>query len=179
MPVCSVHSAFTAGILPGGTQYITGELVFPTAPNTATVVLSPNIYSTGTYVLFDYSESTSSNPVQNLSQMILDISLLVLVQSATAVNDSSRKRVLVTLYGKSDNGVQYVDGTLDISTGVIIELDAALYASSGTYTLFTFTTFVGSVSNLTIVPPNGRYVDTSVSPNGCAIVGNTLTVTLI
>ncbi|MBU6287587.1 MAG: hypothetical protein KGS10_05440, partial [Chloroflexi bacterium] len=169
MPICSVHRAvpYVSPIL-DGTQYLTGALVLPSSPSTATVWLSNNVYATGTYALFDYSASTAPTPVTNLSQLVVDVTDLLYVGSASVTNDTGLRQVLMTLYGKSDNGTQYVDGTLTISGPIVIEMSEVMHASPGTYVLFEYGSLVGSITNITILPPGGRSVDTGVSPNGCA-----------
>lgn len=163
----------------GGTQYITGELVFPASPGTATVILSASIYGTGIYCLFDYSASESATPVQNLSQMVVDISNLDFAGSYSITDDADLKKVLITINSKYDNGTQYVDGVLTIGGPITITLSGITHGTAGTYTLFSYNSLVGSISDITIVPPSGRYIDSRVSPNGCAIVNNTITVSLI
>lgn len=81
----------------------------------------------------------------------------------------------------SDNGTQFVSGTLNISAPTNIYLSSDLYGTAGKYKLFDFTggSFTGSITNITIFPPAGRSVNTGVSPNGCAIAGSTITVSLI
>lgn len=191
MPIVSVHryvipSSPSISYLTNGVQYIDNVLTLPSSPDTATVFLGRNVYSSGTYALFDYSGSLAGTPiVGSLSQVSVDISDLVavgIVSSASALtNDTTNKVITVTLNASSTNGTQYVEGTLTISSPMTIHLAAELYGTPGTYILFSYGSFVGSVSNITIVPPTGRSVDTSVSANGCANdVGNSrITVTLL
>jgi hypothetical protein len=165
-----------------GAQYIDNVLTLPTAPDTTTVALSREIYNTGTYVLFDYRASSAPTPVVgSVTQIVLDTSDLIVASGGTVSNDTANKLIIVTLVGSPDNGTQFVDGVLDISAPTTIYLSADLYNTAGTYTLFDFTggSFVGSITNITIVPPGGRAINTGVSPNGCALVGNTITVSLI
>lgn len=178
MPIVSVHKN-EVSYSTAGAQYILDEVHFPTAPDVATVYLSRNIYSPGRFVLFDYSESSSLTPVNNFSQLAVDISDLPSVSSYSLSNDTFNKCIVVSLVGSLDNGTQYVEGTLTISNPISIHLSSTLYVGPGTYTLFTYGTFVGSVTNITIYPPPGLYVDTSISPNGCAISGSSITVKLI
>lgn len=178
MPIASVHRV-QPDYNYAGAQYIVNELVFPASPGTATVYLGSSVYSTGTYVLFDYTQSTSATPVTNFAQLQVDITDLLLASAATLYNDTANKVITVTLTANTDNGTQYVDGTLTISSPMTIYLDADLYGSAGTYTLFSYGSFVGSITNITIVPPPSRVIDTSVSANGCAISGSTITVKLL
>jgi hypothetical protein len=182
MPLISNHRVGPDSqyIRSGGTQYITGELVFPAAPGSATIMLNAEFYQTGTYVLFDYSASVSANPVQNLSRLYVEVSGLPNFSGSVVVtNNTITKQILVTIYGNSNNGTQYVDGTLTISGPITITLSAFTHGAPGTYTLFSYGSLVGSITDITIVPPTGRSVDTTVSPNGCAISGSTITVKLI
>lgn len=180
MPISSGHrSVAVVSPLLDGTQYITGELVLPSSPDTATVWLSSGIFSTGTYALLDYTASVSLTPVTNLSQLTVDVSDLLYAGSATLTDNTGLRQVLMTLYGKPDNGTQYVTGTLTISGPIVIEMSDVMHASPGTYVLFEYGSFVGSITNITILPPGGRSVDTGVSPNGCADTGTTITVTLV
>jgi hypothetical protein len=48
------------------------------------------------------------------------------------------------------SGTIAVTGTLDISSGVIVELRNPPFNQTGVWTLFTFGSLVGSVSNITI-----------------------------
>lgn len=179
MPVCSQHRAFPwVDYRTEGTQYIDGEVIFPSS-GTTTVYLSRDIYASGVYRLFDYSASTSSSPVQNLSNLTIDISDLLLASAATIANDAARKVVTVELTALTSNGTQYIDGTLNIAGPVSVYLAEDLYGTAGTYVLFEFVSLSGSVANLTVYPPVGRRLDTSVSGNGCAISGSTITCTLI
>lgn len=179
MPVCSQHRTLPyAGYIFDGTQYIEGELVFP-ASGTTTVFLSREIFNTGQYALFDYSASSSGTPVQNLGNLTLDISDLLLAGSYSIADDPAQKIVVATLYASASNGTQYVDGTLTISGPVTITLAPELYATAGTYVLFEYGSLAGSISDLIISPPPGRQVDMSVSANGCAVVGSTITLTLV
>jgi hypothetical protein len=163
-----------------GVQYIENVLTLPTAPDTATIYLGRYTYSGGTYALFDYSTSTAGTPiVGDLAQVVVNTSDLFLASSGTLANDTTFKIITVTLTSKADNGQQFVDGTLTIGGPMTISLHRNLYGSAGTYTLFAFGTLVGSITDITIVPPSGLSVDTSVSPNGLAVVGSTITVTLV
>lgn len=165
-----------------GSQYIENVLTLPTAPDTSTIFLGREVYNTGTYVLFDYSESTSGTPVTgSLSQVTVDVSDLPWASSATLANDTARECITVTIQGAATNGTQYITGILNISAPMTIYLSYQLFASAGTYTLFDYSagSFVGSITNITVVPPAGRFIDTSVSPNGCATSGSTITVKLL
>jgi hypothetical protein len=185
MPIVSVHRWVSGSpYLEGGTQYIENVLTLPTSPDTTTIYLANNVFTEpGDYVLFDYSESTAPTPVVgDLSQVIIDVSDLLLSDNYLLTNNTSEKKIILTLYGKADNGTQYINGTLNISSPMTIYLDATLFRSSGTYTLFDWSgggSFTGSITNITIIPPSGRAVDTGVSPNGCAVSGSTITVKLI
>ena len=166
-----------------GTQYIENEITFPTAPDTTTIYLSEDLYTyPGKYVLFDYSESTSLTPVSgDLSQVNIDISDLSLSTSYKLFNSISEKKIILQLQGRLDGGTQYINGTLTINDPVTIYLDSKVF-SYGTYTLFDWSgggSFSGSITNITIIPPTGYFVDKNVSPNGCAISGSTITVKLV
>jgi hypothetical protein len=171
----------------GGTQYIENTITFPTAPDSATIYLSDDVFfETGDYVLFDYSQSASPTPVLgSISTVNFDLSDLTLSDYAFLTNKTLEKKIILTLRGRSNVGTQYITGVLNISSPMTINLGTVMFNSAGTYTLFNWnesvepTPFVGSISNITIVTPPGRTVDTSVSPNGCAISGNTITVKLI
>jgi hypothetical protein len=179
MPVCSQHRTFPyAGYIFDGTQFIDNEVVFP-ASGTTTIHLSRDIFGTGQYALFDYSASSSATPVQNLSNVVLDISDLILATSYTLVDDPAQNVIVATLFADPNNGTQYIDGTLTISGQTLIWLAPELYATAGTYTLFSYSALVGSISDIVIIPPPGRQVDTTISANGCAISGTTITVTLV
>lgn len=186
MPVISVHRWASAGssYLSGGTQYIENVLTLPTSPDTTTIYLSNDVFTEpGDYVLFDYSESTAPTPVVgNLSQVIIDVSELMLSDNYLLTDNTGEKKIILTLYGKADNGTQYINGTLNISAPMTINLSPSLFRTSGTYTLFDWSgggSFTGSITNITIIPPSGRSVDTGVSPNGCAVSGSTITVKLV
>lgn len=56
----------------------------------------------------------------------------------------------------NSSGTIAVSGTLDVSSGVTVEMRNPPFSSAGTWTLFTFGTLVGSVSNITIVNLTGR-----------------------
>lgn len=171
----------------GGTQYIENTITFPTAPDTATIYLSEDIfYETGDYVLFDYSESSAGTPVLgDVAQVNFDTSDLTLSDFAYLTDKPAEKKVILTVRGKADGGTQYITGVLNISAPMTINLGPILFNAPGTYILFDWTEsvevtpFVGSITNITVVPPAGRAVDTSVSPNGCAISGDTITVKLV
>ena len=190
MPIIKVGNANYLGenyYRSGGTQYIENTITFPTFPDTATIVLSNDIfYITGEYVLFDYSESSAPTPVSgSVGQVIFDTSNLSLSDYAYLTDKPSEKKIILTVRGKADNGTQYITGVLDISNPILINLGNILFNAPGTYTLFDWTEsveptpFVGSITNITVVPPPGRAIDTFVSSNGCAISGSTITVTLI
>ncbi|MBU6287404.1 MAG: hypothetical protein KGS10_04475 [Chloroflexi bacterium] len=179
MPVLSVHRVTPyVSYLADGTQYIENEVVFP-ASGTTTIYLSREIFGCGSYVLFDYTASSSANPVQNLGNLALDISDLLLAGSYSITNVPTQKVVIATLNANPSNGTQYVEGTLNLSGATTIVLAPELYATPGTYVLFEYGSLVGSITNITILPPGGRSVDTGVSPNGCADTGTTITVTLL
>lgn len=186
MPIKSYRSVKRREIFrTEGTQYIRGVLTLPTYPDTATIYLSPDVYKyPGTFIVFDYSKSTASTPVQgDLAQVSVDGTGLVYSNTVgPLVNHEDRKVITVTLSNTSapsNNGTQYIDGTLTINSPMTVELAADLFGAPGTYILFSYATFVGSITNITIIPPPGRFIDTSVSPNGCAISGSTITVKLV
>lgn len=165
------------------TQYIDTSLTLPSGGADVTVKLGPLVFSEpGSYVLFDYSESTSVTPISgDSSKLILDGSDLINASNPALVHSVSERKIYVNLLGVSSNGTQFIDGDLSIGIhSVNIYLSPELYRAPGTYVLFSFGgTLFGSISSLVIWPSAGRSVDTSVSPNGCALVGNTITITLI
>lgn len=179
MPISTVHKAKPyLDYIYEGTQFIDNEVIFPVM-GTATVDLPAELYGTGTYVLFDYSTSTATNPVQNLHNLALDLSYLYLADNYSIDNNPAQKVVLATLYGKPTNGTQYVKGTLTINGPFEIYLSTDMFAAPGTFILFTYGSFVGSTSYITVYPPPGREVDTTISPNGVLDTGTSITVTLI
>jgi hypothetical protein len=163
------------------TQYVDASLALPSAGADVTVNLGPLVFfEPGPYVLFDYSQSTAVTPFTgDSSKLALDGSDLVSASSPSLVHSVSERKIYVGLLGVASNGTQFVDGTLTIGGSTTIYLAAELYRAPGTYTLFSYTTLVGSITNLIIVPSAGRSIDTSVSANGCAAVGSTITVTLV
>lgn len=184
MPLVSFHRVKrTVLYFDEGTQFIHNVLTLPTSPDTATLQLGSVVYTRpGVYAIFDYSNSTAGTPVVgDIAQVIIDDSALVGMDAGPLVNDTARKIITCTLTPNSSytQGTQYVDGNLNISASTTIHLSIDIFGGPGTYTLFTFGTFTGSITNITIVPPAGRVVDTGVSPNGCAISGSTITVTLL
>jgi hypothetical protein len=190
MPVIKVANSNYLGenyYRQGGTQYIENTITFPTSPDTATIYLSNDIYYvTGEYVLFDYTESSAGTPVLgNIAQVNFDTSDLILSDYAYLTDKPAEKKIILTVRGKADNGTQYITGVLDITAPITISLGNTLFNSPGTYTLFDWTEsveptpFVGSITNITVVPPPGRAIDTLVSSNGCAISGSTITVKLV
>ena len=84
----------------GGTQYIENEITFPTAPGIFTIYLYPSTYpGPGKYILFDYSSSNSNTPVLgDINQVTFDISLLTNVNSWTLNNNTSAKKIILTLF---------------------------------------------------------------------------------
>lgn len=179
MPINSVHKSKSyVDYIYEGTQFIDNEVIFPSV-GTGIVDLPRNMFGTGTYALFDYSTSTAIAPVQNLSNCVLDISDLLLADAWSLYDDTARKVVTATLYGRPTNGTQYVEGTLTINGPFTIYLSLEMFAATGTYVLFTYGSFVGSTDYVTVVPPPGREIDTSVSPNGVMDTGNSITVTLV
>lgn len=144
-------SAFIAG----GTQYIDGQL---TISGSTTVVLSSDIYSaTGDYILFDYTNGTFPGGQSALGSLVFNDSALLLSGVQAVTDDPINKRVVLSLASRATNGTQYVEGVLDISGSLSIFLNATLYATAGTYTLFDWTG-TGSfptpaqVSNITCYP---------------------------
>jgi hypothetical protein len=187
MPVTSVHRVKFITYPEykyEGTQYITGVLTLPTSPDTTTVYLGGDLYRyPANYVLFDYSESTEVTPlVGSISQIVLDTSDLdspLLSGSATLIHDTVNKKIIAALGAESTVGTQYIDGVLTINSPMTITLSSDLYSVAGTYVLFDWsssvdpTPFVGSVSNISVVPPAGRIV------SSLQVVGNTITIVLI
>jgi hypothetical protein len=100
MPIISVHRWAPLTDVTGGTQYIENVLTLPTSPDTTTIYLSNSVYTqTGYYTLFDYSESTSLNPVVgDLSQVIIDTSDLLFPANYILTNDTAEKKIILTLY---------------------------------------------------------------------------------
>ena len=163
------------------TQHIDTALTLPSAGSDVTVYLGPNAFSEpGAYVLFDYSKATSATPLTgDTTKLVLDGTGLINASSPALVHSVSERKIYINTLGVATNGTQYIDGTLTISGPTTIYLAPELYRAPGTYTLFSYTTLSGSISDITIVPSAGRSVDTSVSANGCAISGSTITVTLV
>jgi len=187
MPIVSSHrTGASSKYLTGGTQYINDQLVLPPSGST-TFYLSPTIFTRpGSYVLFDYLGSANPTPISgSLSSISIDLTGFntALFSGTYSITDvTGEKKVILTLFTNANAGTQYVNGELTINSSVTLYLSSTLYNTAGTYILFDWSgggSFTGSVSNLFIVPPPGRAVDTGVSSNGCAISGSTITVTLI
>lgn len=70
------------------------------------------------------------------------------------------------------NGTVVVEGTLDISAGIIFEMNNPPYTSTGTWTLFTFGTLVGTVGNITLAN------NTAFTPSNLRVSGNSILVDL-
>lgn len=70
------------------------------------------------------------------------------------------------------NGTIVVSGTLDISAGVEVELNNPPFNATGTWTLFTFGTLVGSAGNITLVN------NTAFTPSNLRVDGNSILVDL-
>lgn len=161
-----------------GHQYVDGVLTLPTLPSTITVSLGGDVYVyPGEYVLFTYDSL-----VGDVGSIVLDTSDLTSAYVsgvASILHQAGQKRILVLVNGAATNGTQYVEGTLTISGPTQITLDDVLYGGPGTYTLFSYGSLSGSITDLVIIPPTGRSVDKTVSPNGCAISGSTITLTLV
>jgi hypothetical protein len=179
MPVVSVQRVPPAPVAPSdaGQQFVDGLLTLPTLPATTTVYLDGDVYFyPGEYVLFSYGSLSG-----DVGAITLDITGLTsgFTDSAYLVHQPTQSRILVVVTGATTNGTQYVEGTLTIGGPTQIVLDADLYGGPGVYTLFSFGSLVGSVSDLVIVPPAGRFPDASISPNGCAVSGSTITLTLV
>lgn len=66
-------------------------------------------------------------------------------------------------------GTQVVNGDLWIDATARIGLDANVFTSAGTYTVFTFTTLYGTVTTANFIPPAGLTV-ASVQVDANAIV---------
>ncbi len=188
MPIVSVHrQGASTRYIESGTQYIQDQLIIPSS-GTATVYLSSDVYTTpGYYVLFDYSESTNGTPVSgSLSNLAVDVSDLdsnIFSGSYNLTNNTADKKIILMLQGNLNSGTQYIEsGTLTISSPMTIYLSKIIHNTPGEYVLFDWSSsgsFVGDISNISIVTPPGRLVDVGVSSNGCRIVGNTITVTLV
>lgn len=187
MPVTSVHRVKFITYPEyryEGTQYITGVLTLPASPDTTTIYLGGDLYRyPANYVLFDYSESAEVTPVVgNTSQIVLDTSDLnspLLSGNATVIHDTVNKKIIAALEAEATVGTQYVDGVLTINSPMTITLSSDLYSVAGTYVLFDWsssvapTPFVGSVSNISVIPPAGRNV------SSLQVVGTTITLVLV
>ena len=140
-----------AAFIAGGTQYIDGQL---TISGSTTVVLSQNIYSaSGDYILFDYTNGTFPGGQSALGSLVFDDSALILSGVAAVTDDPTNKRVVLSLGSRSTNGTQYIEGDLDIGSGLSIFLNSTLYATSGTYILFSWTgNLTGSPATITCYP---------------------------
>jgi hypothetical protein len=174
-------TAANRAIQNAATQWIDGVLTLPTSPNTATIEMGPYAFpDAGTYVLFDYSKSASVTPlIGDPLQLIADGTALVACSNPVIFPSYSERKIYVQTSPGTSNGTQYIDGTLTISGPTTIFLSPELYGAPGTYVLFSYASLVGSITDLVISPTAGRRVDTSIAPNGCAVVGSTITVTLI
>lgn len=140
-------------ILPGGTQYVDGQLQFNGA---TTIYLSNAVFGkTGRYVLFDYSEGTFPGGQPDLSNITVDASDLIRSHNPVLTDDPENARVLLDLSSRIDNGTQFVDGDLTIDGATTLYLSADLYASAGVYTLFDVTGTITGTSNLTCVSMKG------------------------
>lgn len=185
MPLVRVQRYAPAVVyLGGGTQYMEPgtTLAFPGA---TTIVLSNAVYTaTGSYILFDYSAAGASFPggqAQLNANVVpyVDDSDLTLSGFGSLTDDTVAKKIILTLQSNPTNGCQYIESgkVLDLSGGTVnVYLNSALYATPGTYFLFDWSaggSFVGSASNLNIIPPSGLTV--SVPP---AVAGNTIQFTL-
>lgn len=135
----------------GGTQYIDGQL---TISGSTTIVLSQAIYSaTGDYVLFDYTNGSFPGGQSALGSIVFDDSALLLSGVQAVTDDPINKRVVLSLGSRPTNGTQYIEGDLDIGSGLSIFLNATLYATAGTYILFSWTgTLTGNPATITCYP---------------------------
>lgn len=159
----------------GGTQYVDGVLTFG---NPTTIILSNAVFGqTGDYVLFDYSDGSFPGGQTELNNNVtINDDDLALSQFFSLTDDTANSRIILSLRSNPTNGCQYVDGVLTISNPITVVLNAALYKTAGTYTLFDWSgtgSFVGSATNITLIPPAGRSV---ASPP--AVVGSTIQFTL-
>lgn len=176
--------------LGGGTQYMEPNKTLRFAGAT-TIVLSNAVYTaTGSYILFDYSAAGASfdfSPYASgqaaldaLVAPYVDDSDLTLSGFGSLTDDPVAKKIILTLQSKATNGCQYIESgkVLDLSGGTVnVYLNSALYATPGTYVLFDWSgggSFVGSASNINLIPPSGLTV--SVPP---AVVGSTIQFTLV
>jgi hypothetical protein len=70
-------------------------------------------------------------------------------------------------------GTQTVTGTLTLANPTVVEFDPSVFTVSGTYTIFTYGTLVGSVTDL-----QADLTGTSFSSAVFADTGSSITVTL-
>lgn len=185
MPLIYVQRYAPAAVyLGGGTQYLDPGATL-TFSGPTTIVLSNAIYSaTGSYVLFDYSAAGASFPggQSELNTNVvpyIDASDLTLSGFRSLTDDPVAKQIILTLQSNPTNGCQYIENgvTLDISQPMAVYLSPLLYATDGTYTLFSWGgggSFTGSASNITVYPPGGLSV--SVPPY---VDGSTIKFTLV
>lgn len=156
--------------LQGGTQYIVGGAL--TFSGATAITLKQSIFpATGQYVLFDYSAGTFSG-----NQSTLDTNVLPYVNDSDLSQSSVGSlidlplpigKIILTLQSRADNGMQIVEGSLDVSAGVMnVTMKKSLYKTAGVYHLFYFTApggaaanLIGPVTNIQVtVPPAGRTV---------------------
>lgn len=145
-----------------GTQFVEGELKLN---GPLSIQLAGDIYAdTGKYVLFDYSAegATFSYPGTYANGQAAVEALLSFDDDALALSgvggvtcDEARRLIILRLQSKPDNGCQYVEDTLSITSPIAIELSPTLHATAGDYILFDYTggTFVGDASNIFLAHP--------------------------
>lgn len=152
--------------LPGGTQYIVGgSLTFSGA---TTITLKQSIFpATGQYVLFDYSAGTFSGNQSTLDTNVFpyinDSDLSLSSKSSLIDLPLPIGKIILTLQSRADNGMQIVEGSLDVSAGsMTVVMKKSLYKTAGIYHLFYFPngmSLIGPVTNIQVtVPPAGRTV---------------------
>lgn len=124
----------------GGTQYVDGALTFS---GPTTIVLSNSVFTeTGDYILFDYSAGSFPGGQAELDANVtpyIDDSALGLSGFGSLTDDTTNKRVVLSLQSNPTNGKQFVEGDLTINDGASWFLSSSLFLTPGTYQLAEFT----------------------------------------
>lgn len=137
MPLIFVSRyAIEEAIIAGGTQYVEGALSFASG---TTIYLSNTVFGqSGSYVLFEYGTFPGGQAELD-ANVTVNVSALTYSDTPALIDDTANSRIILSIKSKADNGTQFVDGDLTLTDGAQIYLSSTLYATAGTYDLFTIT----------------------------------------
>lgn len=159
MPLQYISRYFVAEtIKEGGTQYLDSGAAL-TFGGATTIHLSNSAFpETGEYILFDYSAGSFNFGAYANGQAMLDALVAVNVDDLTTsgaavlTDEPANGRIKLTLFSRSTNGKQFVEGDLNFAGTTQMFLDEVLYATAGTYELFEVGGAITGLANLSCVP---------------------------